>query len=125
MVKMNFRTRKLVKHGDLNPNGTLFGGRLLEWIDEEVAIFVICQLGTKRVVTKLISEINFMNPAKLNDVVEIGVEVVEFGTTSITVESIARIKDTKSEILRINKMVFVCIDENGTPSPHGRTKISI
>jgi acyl-CoA hydrolase len=125
MVKMNFRTRKLVKHGDLNPNGTLFGGRLLEWIDEEVAIFVICQLETKRVVTKLISEINFMNPAKLNDVVEIGVEVVEFGTTSITVESIARIKDTKSEILRINKMVFVCIDENGTPSPHGRTKISI
>jgi len=119
---MNFRTRKLVKHGDLNPNETLFGGRLLEWIDEEVAIYVICQLGTKRVVTKVISEINFMKPARLNDVVEIGVDVVEFGRTSITVEVVARIKDSKDEILRINKMVFVCVDENGKPTPHGKTK---
>ncbi len=119
---MNFRTRKLVKHGDLNPNETLFGGRLLEWIDEEVAIYVICQLGTKRVVTKLMSEINFMKPARLNDVVEIGVDVIEFGRTSITVEVVARIKDSKDEILRINKMVFVAVDENGKPTPHGKTK---
>jgi acyl-CoA hydrolase len=119
---MNFRTRKLVKHGDLNPNETLFGGRLLEWIDEEVAIYVICQLGTKRVVTKVISEINFMKPARLNDVVEIGVDVVEFGRTSITVEVVARIKDNKDEILKINKMVFVSVDETGKPTPHGKTK---
>jgi acyl-CoA hydrolase len=121
---MNFRTRKLVKHGDLNPNGTLFGGRLLEWIDEEVAIYVICQLNSKRVVTKLISEINFMKPARLNDVVEIGVDVVEFGRTSITVQVIARIKDTKDEILKINKMVFVSVDEDGRPVPHGKTTIT-
>jgi len=119
---MNFRTRKLIKHGDLNPNETLFGGRLLEWIDEEVAIYVICQLGTKRVVTKVISEINFMKPARLNDVVEIGVDVVEFGRTSITVEVVARIKDNKDEILKINKMVFVSVDETGKPTPHGKTK---
>lgn len=117
---MEFRTRKLVKHQDLNPNETLFGGRLLEWIDEEVAIYVICQLDTKRVVTKLISEINFMKPARLNDVVEIGVDVVEFGRTSITVEVVARIKDTKNEILKINKMVFVAVDELGRPVPHNK-----
>jgi hypothetical protein len=32
---MNFHTRKWVKPEDLNPNGTLFGGSLLRWIDEE------------------------------------------------------------------------------------------
>ena len=32
---MNFHTRKWVKPEDLNPNGTLFGGSLLAWIDEE------------------------------------------------------------------------------------------
>lgn len=34
---MNFHTRKWVKPEDLNPNGTLFGGSLLRWIDEEAA----------------------------------------------------------------------------------------
>ena len=31
---MRFHTRKWVKPEDLNPNSTLFGGRLLAWIDE-------------------------------------------------------------------------------------------
>ena len=38
---MNFHTRKWVKPEDLNPNGTLFGGSLLRWIDEEAAIYAI------------------------------------------------------------------------------------
>ena len=56
---MNFHTRKWVKPEDLNPNGTLFGGSLLRWLDEEAAIYAIVQLGNQRVVTKYISEINF------------------------------------------------------------------
>ena len=51
---MNFHTRKWVKPEDLNPNGTLFGGSLLRWIDEEAAIYAIVQLGNQRVVTKYI-----------------------------------------------------------------------
>lgn len=58
---MNFHTRKWVKPEDLNPNGTLFGGSLLRWIDEEAAIYAIIQLGNQRVVTKYISEINFVS----------------------------------------------------------------
>jgi acyl-CoA hydrolase len=34
---MRFHTRKWIKPEDLNPNGTLFGGQLLAWIDEELA----------------------------------------------------------------------------------------
>ncbi|WP_306429562.1 hotdog domain-containing protein [Sphingobacterium sp. E70] len=49
---------------DLNPNGTLFGGTLLRWIDEEAVIYAIVQLGNPKVVTKFISEINFVNSAK-------------------------------------------------------------
>ncbi len=36
---MRFLTRKLVQPQDLNVRGTLFGGRLLAWVDEEAAIF--------------------------------------------------------------------------------------
>jgi acyl-CoA hydrolase len=118
---MNFKTRKLIKYEDLNSRGSLFGGQLLKWIDEEASIYTICQLETNKIVTKLMSEINFMKPAYLNDVIEIGVDVVSFGRTSITLKVVARIKDTKNEILKIDKMVFVSIDENGKPIPHEKT----
>jgi acyl-CoA hydrolase len=118
---MNFKTRKLIKYEDLNSRGSLFGGQLLKWIDEEASIYTICQLETNKIVTKLMSEINFMKPAYLNDVIEIGVDVVSFGRTSITLKVVARIKDTKNEILKIDKMVFVSVDEDGKPIPHGKT----
>ena len=38
---MIYRTRKLIKPSDLNPRGTLFGGQLLKWIDEEAAILAL------------------------------------------------------------------------------------
>ncbi|MGO2863623.1 MAG: acyl-CoA thioesterase, partial [Brevibacterium sp.] len=40
---MNFYTRKWVRPEDLNANGSLFGGSLLKWIDEEAAIYAIIQ----------------------------------------------------------------------------------
>lgn len=35
---MRFHTRKWVKPEDLNPNGTLFGRKLLVWFNEEPAM---------------------------------------------------------------------------------------
>ena len=70
---MNYKTRKLIRPEDLNARGTLFGGALLKLIDEEAAIYAMCQLDTKDIVTKLISEVNFMAPSYLGDIIEIGV----------------------------------------------------
>lgn len=117
---MNFKTRKIIKYEDLNPRGTLFGGKLLLFIDEEAAIFAICQLETKNVVTKLVSEINFVSPAKLGDIIEIGAEVNKFGKTSISLKVIIRNKTTGLIICSVDNMVFVAVDENGTPIPHGK-----
>jgi acyl-CoA hydrolase len=119
---MNFRTRKLIKPEDLNARGTLFGGRVLAWIDEEAAIFAICQLGQKNIVTKAMSEINFVNTAKTGDIAEIGCELVSFGTTSVTLSCEVRNKDTKKTIIKIDKIVFVLLDDDGKPKPHGKTK---
>lgn len=119
---MNYRTRKLIKPGDLNARGTLFGGQLLKWIDEEAAIFTICQLGNKNIVTKLMSEIDFVRTAEVGDIIEIGMEVVKFGTTSITIKCDVRNKNTKESIITIDRIVFVLLDDNGVPKPHGKTK---
>ena len=120
---MRFHTRKWVKPEDLNPNGTLFGGKLLAWIDEELALYSIIQLENQRVVTKHMSEINFRSSARQGDVVEIGIDVVKFGTTSLTLKSEVRNMMTRETIITINETVMVNLDENGKPKPHGKTKI--
>ncbi|GJM60247.1 MULTISPECIES: acyl-CoA thioesterase [Persicobacter] len=118
---MKFRSRKLVQPSDLNSHLTLFGGKLLAWLDVEVYIFARCQLATPRLVTKYMSEINFMASAKQGDIIEIGCEVVNFGRTSITVRCVARRKEDLKEIITIDKVVFVNLDEEGKPAPHGVT----
>jgi acyl-CoA hydrolase len=118
---MIFRTRKLIKPEDLNSSNTLFGGRAMSFLDEEAAIYAMCQLDTKSLVTKIISEINFESPARQNDVIEIGVETVSLGRTSITLRAEIRNKDTGRSICKIEKIVFVSVDSEGKPTPHGKT----
>jgi acyl-CoA hydrolase len=120
---MNFHTRKWIKPEDLNPNGTLFGGSLLRWIDEEAAIYTIVQLNNPKVVTKFISEINFVSSAKVGDIIELGITATDFGNTSLTLRCEVRNKITRNSILTIDKIVFVNLDEEGNPAPHGKTTI--
>ena len=120
---MNFYTRKWVKPEDLNAHGTLFGGRLLAWIDEEAAIYTIVQLNTNRCVTKYMSEINFINSAKQGDIVELGIKATRFGRTSLTLMCEVRNKITQKTILTIDTIVFVAVDEEGQPLAHGCTEI--
>ncbi|SFC04535.1 acyl-CoA thioesterase [Zunongwangia sp. SCSIO 43204] len=120
---MNFHTRKWIKPQDLNPNQTLFGGRLLEWIDEECALYSIIQLENPKTVTKYMSEIDFRSSAKQGDIIEIGIEVVKFGSASLTLKCEVRNKMTRETIITVDKIVMVALDENGKPKPHGKTKV--
>jgi acyl-CoA hydrolase len=119
---MNFYSRKLIKPQDLNAHGTLFGGTVLSWVDEEAAIFVSCQLGKGNLVTKFMTEINFVSSAELGDIIEIGMETTNFGRTSISVRCEVRNKFSKETIIKIDKIVFVHLDEDGRPAPHGINK---
>ncbi|MBK0417546.1 acyl-CoA thioesterase [Leucobacter sp. CSA1] len=121
---INFYTRKWVKPEDLNANGTLFGGSLLRWIDEEAAIYAIIQLGNHRVVTKFVSEINFEGSAKQGDLIEMGLVATAFGRTSITMRAEVRNMITRRSILTIERIVFVNLSEEGTPAPHGYSTIT-
>ena len=120
---MRFHTRKWVKPEDLNPNATLFGGRLLEWIDEECALYAIIQLENPKVVTKYMSEINFSSSAAQGDIVEIGIDVVKFGTSSLTLKCEVRNKMTRETIITIDNIVMVSLDTDAKPKPHGNSRI--
>ncbi|ART63571.1 acyl-CoA thioesterase [Kushneria marisflavi] len=121
---MNFHTRKWIKPEDLNPNGTLFGGSLLKWIDEEAAIYAVIQLGNSRVVTKYMSSINFVSSARQGDIIELGITATRFGKTSLTLHCVVRNKITHKNILTIDEIVFVNMGDDGRPAPHGKTRIT-
>ncbi|MCC9069997.1 acyl-CoA thioesterase [Flavobacterium sp. F-65] len=120
---MKFHTRKWVKPEDLNPNGTLFGGQLLAWIDEELALYTIIQLENYRVVTKHMSEINFKSSARQGDIVEIGIDVVRFGNTSLVLKCEVRNMMTRETIITLDNITMVNLGEDGKPKAHGKTKI--
>ena len=120
---MRFHTRKWVKPEDLNAHKTLFGGRLLSWIDEEAALYTIVQLENKNVVTKYMSEIEFVSAAKEGDIIEIGIEVKQFGRTSISLQCKVRNMMNRQTIITIDSIVMVSLDENGKPVEHGKTKV--
>lgn len=118
---MKFHTRKWVKPEDLNPNGTLFGGRLLSWIDEEAALFAIIELGNNRIVTKSISQVDFKSSANQGDIIEIGIEVVKYGMASIILACEVRNIRTQETILTIDSIVMANLDDKGRPQKHRKS----
>ena len=109
---MKFLTRKLVTPADLNPRGTLHGGQLLKWIDEEGGIHAALELDTGLIVTKYISEINFKFPVLEGDVVEIG-------KSSCTLSCEVRSLQADRPVCTIDKIVYVRVNKYGLPKKHG------
>lgn len=118
-----FRTviRKWVKPEDLNQHGALFGGRLLEWIDEESAIIAMAQLGTKDIVTRFISEVAFVARAGQGDLLSLDLSLTKFGRTSITLSCNVENAITGEMVLHLESIVFVSVGADGRPTPHGQT----
>lgn len=116
---VDFRSRRWVRPEDLNPHGTLFGGSLLRWLDEEAAIYAILRLGNPRAVTKYMSEIDFVSSARQGDVIELGITEVALGRTSLTMRAEVRNMLTLERILAIEKIVFVGLGNDGAPTAHG------
>ena len=116
---MQFYSRKLIKPENLNANDTLLGGALLRWIDEEGGIYAMTKLNSQKVVTKYISEIDFVSSGRQGDIIEIGLQFISIGRTSITFRCEVRNIFTKKTILSIEKIVFVKVDNEENPVPHG------
>jgi acyl-CoA hydrolase len=116
---------RLIMPSDLNAANRLFGGRLMEWVDEIASLFCMTQLCRKQIVTKKISEVIFNEPADQGDVLEFLCRVKDAGRSSITVECLAVTKVISSnEVSRLIvacDLVFVAIGTDGRPEAHGFT----
>ena len=64
-----------------------------------------------------------MSTAHEGDIIEIGIEVIKFGVTSISLNCEVRNKMTHESIVTVDNIIMVNLDDNGNPKAHGKTKI--
>lgn len=109
-----------VKTADLGLHGNLFGGYLLQWLDNAGAVYAMEVCGTFNMVTVSIDQCIFKKPAKAGDLVKIYGEVVSIGTTSIRVNLEARnhnVNTGQQKTILSTSATFVRIDNIGDPAP--------
>ena len=112
--------RQFIMYPDLNAFGRIFGGRLLSWMDEALAMYAVDVTGTANLVTRHMSEVDFRAPGQLGDILEIWAKPIKKGNTSLQLEAQAWVRRDHSGVQEREqicscKMVFVVLDENGTP----------
>jgi len=69
------------------------------------------------------SEIYFVSSGKQGDLIKIGIVVLAFGNSSITLKCTVRDKLTHKSIIEIDKVVMVALDDTGQPKKHGKTAV--
>ena len=97
---------------DTNMHGTIFGGVIMSHLDLAGAICAR-DLFDNRFVTLLVHEIRFLHPVFVGDLLMFRGEVVDHGTTSVTVRILVDVEriDTR-EVLRVTeaRIVYVAVD---------------
>lgn len=108
----------MVRPPHVNGYGRLFGGVLMQWIDETAGI-VGRRHAEKLVTTASIDNLVFKSPAYQNDMIVLVGKLNYVGRTSMEVEVDTYIEDIHGMRRQINRayVVMVAIDENGTPVP--------
>lgn len=115
--------RHLVLQKDLGGADRLFGGIMLQWLDEAGAGYAISRAGTSRLVTRHITAMDFVAPAWVGDVLAFYGRVARVGTTSISIEMKVIAEDPDSVSTReivTTTFVFVALDKWGKKVPLAR-----
>lgn len=110
-------TVHIVRPNHLNGAGRLFGGILMQWIDE-VAALVAKRHTHKNVITVSVDNLSFLKGAYQKDVIVIVGRVTYTGRTSMEVEVDSFVEALDGERMHINHAYFtmVALDENDMPS---------
>jgi acyl-CoA thioesterase YciA len=101
---------------DTNPQGTIFGGVLLSYIDQAAAIgahYEIQRRGGRApmIVTVAMNEVEFHQPVFVGDILSFYSEFVRIGRTSITIKVTVE-AERKGQTLNVTQaqVVYVVID---------------
>ncbi|HVY15422.1 MAG TPA: acyl-CoA thioesterase [Rhodopila sp.] len=111
--------RTVAMPADTNPAGDIFGGWIMSLMDLAAGVAA----GTRakgRVATVAASNLSFLRPVKVGDVVCVYTEIRKTGRTSITVgveTFVLRRNQGEREKVTAGEFVMVAVDDFGTPRP--------
>lgn len=110
-------TIHLVRPGHLNDAGRLFGGVLMQWMDE-IAALAAMQYYEGNVVTGTVDSLIFIKGASKGDVVQLTAQVTYTGRKSIEVRVDVHVRHLTGQRELINQAYFVMValpKEGGQP----------
>jgi acyl-CoA hydrolase len=107
----------LVRPEHLNHHGYLFGGRLLEWLDEQAYIAAMAECKAEaNLVTVAIDQVEFKVPVRQGSLLRFRSDVVHVGQTSLTVfTEVLLLRDGSPHVIFSAYVSFVCLDALGRP----------
>jgi acyl-CoA thioesterase YciA len=109
--------RTVAMPADTNPAGDIFGGWIMSLMDLAAGI----SAGTRakgRVATAAVSNLSFLQPVKVGDVVCVYTDITKTGRTSMTIAVEAYVlRRNQGERVRVTaaEFVLVAVDDHGTP----------
>ena len=111
-------TVRLIRPNHLNAAGRLFGGMLMQWLDETAGLVAMRHTRTN-VITASVDNLRFMHGAYNGEMVVIIGKVTYVGNTSMEVRVDTYVENEKDGLrCPINRAYFtmVAIDENDKPT---------
>lgn len=112
-------TTQLLQYKEINGQNRLFGGKLMEWIDEVAAITAMRHCGGK-VTTCVVDNLHFKYGAYINEVVVLIGKITYVGNTSMEVRVDTYVENLDTGVRRaINHAYLICVhvDDDGKPTP--------
>ncbi len=116
---MEARLLESVFPTDTNPQGNLFGGTLVSWMDK-AAGYAAMRRARSSVVTAAIDDIAFRVPILQGDLVEVAARVIEVGRTSMRVRVEVRkesLADGTAELCTVGHFTLVAMGPDRRPTP--------
>ena len=111
--------RTLAMPADTNPSGDIFGGWLMSLMDSAGAI-TATRRAEGRVVTASVSNIAFLRPVKVGDVVCCYTDIIRLGRSSMTLcVEIWVLRQGRGRRVKVTaaEFTFVALDDAGKPRP--------
>lgn len=118
--KMELITRQLCLTQHLGTKDVLFGGQMLAWADVASSLWCSRLTGSDSLLTVHMSDIDFLTPVRVGDIVEFYGDGYRIGKSSVTVKVVVKTNDPRtnvtSEAFRFHS-VMVNVDRNMRPKP--------
>ncbi len=109
--------RVVLQPKDTNKHGTIFGGVILSYIDLAGAVEA-SKITCQRIVTAGMKEVDFKAPVLVGEVVSFYTKTTKIGRTSISVKvDVESTRGHKRVHVTSAELTFVCLDEQGLPTP--------